>query len=100
MAPTGPAPAPIVLHVDIDVLGKAEMPAAYFPHADGLTLEEAGALLRPVLADPRGSGSSSWPSTPPSRTRIGARSPGWWICWPEPCPDLGSAGAQRAERNG
>ena len=48
-----PASATIVLHVDIDVLGKAEMPAAYFPHADGLTLEEAGALLRPLLADPR-----------------------------------------------
>lgn len=48
-----PASATIVLHVDIDVLGKAEMPAAYFPHADGLSLEEAGALLRPLLADPR-----------------------------------------------
>jgi arginase family enzyme len=29
------------------------MPAAYFPHADGLTLAECRELLAPVLADAR-----------------------------------------------
>jgi hypothetical protein len=29
------------------------MPAAYFPHADGLRLSEAAALLPALLADPR-----------------------------------------------
>lgn len=29
------------------------MPAAYFPHADGLSLAEAGELLEPILADRR-----------------------------------------------
>ena len=48
-----PPSAAIVLHLDIDVLAKSDMPAAYFPHADGLTVAEAGALLRPLLADPR-----------------------------------------------
>ena len=37
---------------DVDI-AKSDMPAAYFPHADGLTLVEAGALLRPLLADAR-----------------------------------------------
>jgi arginase family enzyme len=48
-----PPSAAIVLHLDIDVLARSDMPAAYFPHADGLTIAEAGALLRPLLADPR-----------------------------------------------
>ena len=29
------------------------MPAAYFPHADGLSLSEAGELLGTLLRDPR-----------------------------------------------
>ncbi len=42
-----------MLHFDIDVLAAAALPAAYFPHADGLGLEECLALLRPLAADPR-----------------------------------------------
>jgi arginase family enzyme len=43
----------ILLHLDIDVLSRHAMPAAYFPHADGLTLAECRELLAPVLADAR-----------------------------------------------
>lgn len=45
--------APVLLHFDIDVLRKQEMPAAYFAHPDGLTLSEAGELLGVLLKDPR-----------------------------------------------
>jgi arginase len=48
-----PASAPILLHFDIDILNKQEMPAAYFPHPDGLTLAEGQDLLGPLLADAR-----------------------------------------------
>jgi arginase family enzyme len=48
-----PASAPILLHLDIDVMSRQEMPAAYFPHADGLGAAECRELLRPILADPR-----------------------------------------------
>jgi arginase family enzyme len=48
-----PASAPIVLHFDIDVLQKQELPAAYFPHDEGLTLSEAHELLGVFLKDPR-----------------------------------------------
>jgi arginase len=48
-----PASAAILLHFDIDVLNKQAMPAAYFPHADGLTLAEGRELLDPVLTDTR-----------------------------------------------
>jgi arginase len=48
-----PSSASILLHFDVDVLGKQDMPAAYFPHADGLSLSEAGELLSPLLRDPR-----------------------------------------------
>jgi arginase family enzyme len=47
------ATAPILLHLDIDVLRHAEMPAAYFPHAEGLSVAEATALLGAFLKDPR-----------------------------------------------
>ena len=50
---TIPASAPVLLHFDIDVLNKQEMPAAYFPHADGLSLAEGRELLGTILADPR-----------------------------------------------
>jgi arginase family enzyme len=50
---TVPAPAPILLHLDVDVLRHAEMPAAYFPHAEGLSVAEATALLGVLLKDPR-----------------------------------------------
>ncbi|GHO92542.1 arginase [Reticulibacter mediterranei] len=48
-----PASAPILLHFDIDVLRKQDMPAAYFPHADGLSLTEGQELLSTILADSR-----------------------------------------------
>jgi arginase len=48
-----PAGASILLHLDVDVLRKADMPAAYFPHAEGLTLAEATELLGVLLADRR-----------------------------------------------
>jgi len=57
-----PASAPVLLHFDVDVLRKQDMPASYFPHADGLTLSEGMELLGTLLGDP-GSGSSRWPST-------------------------------------
>jgi len=48
-----PASAPVVLHFDIDVFQKQDMPAAYFPHTDGLSLSEGAELLGPLLRDPR-----------------------------------------------
>jgi arginase len=48
-----PASAPILLHFDIDVFQKQDMPAAYFPHTDGLSLSEGGELLGVLLRDPR-----------------------------------------------
>jgi arginase len=48
-----PDSAPILLHFDIDVLRKQDMPAAYFPHQEGMTLSEAQELLGVVLKDPR-----------------------------------------------
>ena len=48
-----PASAGIVLHFDIDVMQQQEMPAAYFPHAEGLTLPEATELLGVLLKDSR-----------------------------------------------
>lgn len=48
-----PAEAPILLHLDIDVFARREMPAAYFPHGDGLTLAEGADLLDVLLKDPR-----------------------------------------------
>jgi arginase len=43
----------ILVHLDIDVFGHADVPAAYFPHAEGLTLAEGQALLEVLLHDPR-----------------------------------------------
>jgi arginase family enzyme len=48
-----PASATILLHLDIDVLSEREVPAAYFPHDEGLTLAEARELLGAIVADPR-----------------------------------------------
>ncbi len=48
-----PASASILVHLDIDVFQQRELPAAYFPHADGLTLAEGAQLLRVLLPDPR-----------------------------------------------
>jgi arginase len=48
-----PASASILVHLDIDVFRQADLPAAYFPHAEGLTLAEGSDLLRPLLSDGR-----------------------------------------------
>ena len=48
-----PASASILLHFDIDVLNKREMPVAYFPNADGLSLREVQELLSAILSDSR-----------------------------------------------
>lgn len=48
-----PASAGVLLHFDIDALRKEDMPAAYFPHADGLTLSEGAELLGALVKDPR-----------------------------------------------
>lgn len=48
-----PDSAPILLHFDIDVLNQKEMPAAYFPHTDGLSMAECRELLGTILADRR-----------------------------------------------
>jgi arginase len=48
-----PASASILLHFDVDVLQERELPAAYFPHQDGLSLGEAGELLGALVRDPR-----------------------------------------------
>jgi len=50
---SAPASASLLVHVDIDVLQSREMPAAYFPHAEGMTLLELGELLGVLLKDPR-----------------------------------------------
>lgn len=48
-----PASADILIHLDIDVLAKQDMPVAYFPHSEGLKLTECAELLSPIVKDPR-----------------------------------------------
>ncbi len=48
-----PASARVLFHFDVDVLRREDMPAAYFPHTDGLTLSEGMELLGSLLGDPR-----------------------------------------------
>ena len=48
-----PASASLLIQIDIDVLQSREMPAAYFPHSEGMTLSELGELLGVLLKDPR-----------------------------------------------
>lgn len=48
-----PASAAVVLHLDIDVFRRADVPAAYFPHEEGLRLDEGLELLDGLLDDPR-----------------------------------------------
>jgi arginase len=48
-----PSSASILLHLDIDVFRKQDMPAAYFPHVEGMTLPEGEELLRVLLGDAR-----------------------------------------------
>jgi arginase family enzyme len=48
-----PASSALLLHIDIDVLRKKDLHAAYFPHTEGLSLSEAAELLGVLLKDPR-----------------------------------------------
>ena len=48
-----PASAAILLHLDIDVFRSGDLPAAYFPHAEGLSLKEGTELLGVFLRDAR-----------------------------------------------
>jgi arginase len=48
-----PNSAHILLHFDIDVFQEREMPAAYFPHTDGLRLSEGAELLAVLSGDQR-----------------------------------------------
>lgn len=48
-----PPSASIVLHFDIDVLSDRDLPAAYFPHAEGLSMLEIDELLAVLLGDSR-----------------------------------------------
>ena len=48
-----PSSAEILIHLDVDVLARRDMPAAYFPHDEGLSLGECKELLRPIAHDPR-----------------------------------------------
>ena len=48
-----PASTSILVHFDIDVLRQADMPAAYFPHREGLSMSETTELLGVLLGDPR-----------------------------------------------
>jgi arginase len=48
-----PASASVLVHFDVDVFQKRDMPAAYFPHTEGLSLSEGAELFSALLRDPR-----------------------------------------------
>ncbi len=48
-----PRDAAVVLHFDIDVIRASDMPAAYFPHAKGLTLSKTSDLMGILSRDSR-----------------------------------------------
>jgi arginase len=48
-----PEDAAILVHFDVDVIRQSDLPAAYFPHADGLSLEETGVIIEAVFSDRR-----------------------------------------------
>jgi arginase len=48
-----PSTASVLVHLDIDVFRQQDVPAAYFPHAEGLSLAEGRELLGGLLRDPR-----------------------------------------------
>jgi arginase len=48
-----PSDGKILIHFDVDSIGKDEMPAAYAPSETGLTIEESRKLLTSIVADPR-----------------------------------------------
>ena len=47
-----PDSASILLHFDIDVFQKRDLPAAYFPHPEGMSLSEGRELLGVLMRDP------------------------------------------------
>jgi len=48
-----PSSASILLHLDIDCMRQQDTPAAYFPHPEGMSLAEAGALFGILAKDRR-----------------------------------------------
>jgi arginase len=48
-----PPSAAVLLHLDVDVVQQQDLPAAYFPHPEGLSWPEARELLGALLSDPR-----------------------------------------------
>jgi arginase len=48
-----PRAASVLVHLDIDVVRESELPAAYFPHSDGLSLQDTGEIIDAVLSDKR-----------------------------------------------
>jgi len=48
-----PPSAAILLHLDIDVFRGSDLTAIYFPHTEGLSLEEGKELIGVLLQDPR-----------------------------------------------
>jgi arginase len=48
-----PASSALLLHFDTDVVQAKDLPSAYFPHDEGLSLSETAELLRVFLRDPR-----------------------------------------------
>jgi arginase len=50
---TIPASASILLHLDIDVFRRQDMPVSYFPHDEGMSYSEGMDLLGVLLRDPR-----------------------------------------------
>jgi arginase len=48
-----PASASVLVHFDVDVFQKGDMPAAYFPHTEGLSLSEGAELFSALLGDSR-----------------------------------------------
>jgi len=48
-----PSAASVVLHLDVDAFADRDLPVAYFPHDEGLTLAEGRELLGPLLGDRR-----------------------------------------------
>jgi arginase family enzyme len=48
-----PPSAAILLHLDIDVFRGSDLTAIYFPHTEGLSLEEGKELIGLLLQDPR-----------------------------------------------
>lgn len=48
-----PAGAEVLLHFDVDVFHIREMPAIYFPHDDGLTMDEGRTLFEAFARDRR-----------------------------------------------